>query len=56
LPRYQLHFRSNIDEIKSICLLAPSGERVSLAELCKISVDEAGPTDVLPQEEEEISE
>ena len=40
VPRYQPQFRSTIDQIKNIRLLAPSGERVSLAELCKISVDD----------------
>ncbi len=40
VPRYQPQFRGTIDEIKNIRLLAPSGERVSLAELCKISVDD----------------
>ncbi len=40
VPRYQPQFRGTIDEIKDIRLLAPSGERVSLGELCKISVDD----------------
>ena len=38
VPRYQPQFRSTIDQIKEIRLLAPSGERVSLGELCDISV------------------
>ncbi|MGA2369899.1 MAG: efflux RND transporter permease subunit [Candidatus Korobacteraceae bacterium] len=40
VPRYQPQFRGTIDQIKNIRLLAPSGERVSLGELCKISVDD----------------
>jgi cobalt-zinc-cadmium resistance protein CzcA len=40
VPRYDPQFRSTIDQIKDIRLLAPSGERVSLGELCKISVDD----------------
>ncbi len=38
VPRYQPQFRSTLDDIKNIRLLAPSGERVSLGELCKIGV------------------
>ena len=40
VPRYQDRFRSSIDDIKNIRLLAPSGERVSLGELCDITVDD----------------
>ena len=40
VPRYQEQFRSSIDAIKNIRLLAPSGERVSLGELCDITVDD----------------
>ncbi len=40
VPRYQPQFRGTIDQIKNIRLLAPSGERVSLGQLCKISVDD----------------
>ncbi len=40
VPRYQPQFRGTIDQIKDIRLLAPSGERVSLGQLCKISVDD----------------
>ena len=40
VPRYQPQFRGTIDQIKNIRLLAPSGERVSLGELCKITVDD----------------
>jgi cobalt-zinc-cadmium resistance protein CzcA len=40
VPRYQPQFRTTIDQIKNIRLLAPSGERVSLGQLCKISVDD----------------
>ncbi len=38
VPRYQPQFRTTIDEIKNIRLLAPSGERVSLGELCDIGI------------------
>ena len=40
VPRYQAQFRATIDAIKNIRLLAPSGERVSLGELCDITVDD----------------
>ena len=40
VPRYQPQFRGTIDQIKNIRLLAPSGERVSLGQLCRISVDD----------------
>ena len=40
VPRYQDRFRASIDDIKNIRLLAPSGERVSLGELCDITVDD----------------
>jgi heavy metal efflux system protein len=40
VPRYQEQFRSSVDAIKNIRLLAPSGERVSLGELCDITVDD----------------
>jgi cobalt-zinc-cadmium resistance protein CzcA len=40
VPRYQDRFRSSIDDIKNIRLLAPSGERVSLGELCDITIDD----------------
>jgi cobalt-zinc-cadmium resistance protein CzcA len=40
VPRYQPQFRGTIDQIKNIRLLAPSGERVALGQLCKISVDD----------------
>jgi len=40
VPRYQEQFRSSLDAIKNIRLLAPSGERVSLGELCDITVDD----------------
>jgi cobalt-zinc-cadmium resistance protein CzcA len=36
--RYQPQYRSTIEEIEDIRLLAPSGERVSLGQLCKISM------------------
>jgi len=38
VPRYQEQFRRSVDDIKNIRILAPSGERVSLGELCDINV------------------
>jgi cobalt-zinc-cadmium resistance protein CzcA len=40
VPRYQDRFRASIDDIKNVRLLAPSGERVSLGELCDITIDD----------------
>jgi len=42
--RYQPQFRRTIDEIANIRLLAPSGERVSLSQLCNISLDDGAST------------
>jgi len=39
VPRYQEQFRKSLDDIKEIRILAPTGERVSLGELCDITVD-----------------
>ena len=39
VPRYQEQFRRSVDDIANIRLLAPTGERVSLGELCDITVD-----------------
>jgi len=39
VPRYQEQYRKSVDDIANIRLLAPTGERVSLGELCDISVD-----------------
>jgi len=39
VPRYQEQFRKSIDDIANIRLLAPTGERVSLGELCDITID-----------------
>ena len=36
--RYQPQYRSSSDQIENIRLLAPSGERVSLAQLCDFSI------------------
>jgi heavy metal efflux system protein len=36
--RYQPQFRSTMEEIKDIRILAPSGERVSLGQLCSIGL------------------
>jgi len=38
--RYQRRFRSTPEAIENIRLLAPSGERVSLAQLCKIKTED----------------
>ena len=39
VPRYREQYRKSIDDIANIRLLAPTGERVSLGELCDITVD-----------------
>ncbi len=39
MPRYQEQFRKSVDDIANIRLLAPTGERVSLGEVCDITVD-----------------
>jgi cobalt-zinc-cadmium resistance protein CzcA len=38
--RYQAPFRSTIDQIKDIRIVAPSGERVSLGQLCEVKVED----------------
>jgi len=38
VPRYQEQFRQSVDDVKNIRILAPSGERVSLGELCDINI------------------
>jgi cobalt-zinc-cadmium resistance protein CzcA len=40
LPRYQEQFRRNIEDIANIRILAPTGERVSLGEVCDIKVED----------------
>lgn len=40
MVRYSPQYRNSVDAIKNIRLLAPSGERVSLAQLCTVSVDD----------------
>ncbi len=40
VPRYQPQFRRTMDDIENIRLLAPSGERVSLRDLCDISIED----------------
>ncbi len=42
--RYQAPFRQTVDDIANIRLLAPSGERVSLSQLCHISLDDGAST------------
>jgi cobalt-zinc-cadmium resistance protein CzcA len=36
--RYQPQYRSTIEQIENIRILAPSGERVSLSQLCEVSI------------------
>jgi heavy metal efflux system protein len=43
--RYQPQYRSTIDEIEDIRLLAPSGERVSLRQLCDVDIKD-GASDI----------
>jgi cobalt-zinc-cadmium resistance protein CzcA len=40
VPRYQEQFRRSIEDISNIRIAAPSGERVSLGELCDIKVED----------------
>ncbi|HLZ39943.1 MAG TPA: CusA/CzcA family heavy metal efflux RND transporter [Candidatus Sulfotelmatobacter sp.] len=42
--RYQPQFRRSVEDISNIRLLAPSGERVSLAQLSKITLDDGAST------------
>jgi cobalt-zinc-cadmium resistance protein CzcA len=42
--RYQERFRKTVEEIAGIRLLAPSGERVSLGQLCHITLDDGAST------------
>ena len=42
--RYQTQYRRTVDDIANIRLLAPSGERVSLAQLSKITLDDGAST------------
>jgi cobalt-zinc-cadmium resistance protein CzcA len=42
--RYQPQFRHSVEDISKIRLLAPSGERVSLAQLCNITLDDGAST------------
>src|ERR1700687_4989554 len=42
--RYQPQFRQTVEDIGNIRILAPSGERVSLAQLCKITLDDGAST------------
>ncbi len=43
--RYQRHFRTSVQAIKSIRILTPSGARVSLGQLCHIRIQE-GPSTI----------
>ncbi len=40
VPRYQENFRRTVDDIANIRILAPTGERVSLGEVCDIKVED----------------
>ncbi|HLK61953.1 MAG TPA: CusA/CzcA family heavy metal efflux RND transporter [Bryobacteraceae bacterium] len=40
VARYQPQYRSTIEEIENIRLLAPSGERVSLGQLCDVAIQD----------------
>ena len=42
--RYQQRFRKTVEDIAGIRLLAPSGERVSLGQLCHITLDDGAST------------
>jgi cobalt-zinc-cadmium resistance protein CzcA len=42
--RYQPQYRQSVEDIANIRILAPSGERVSLAQLCKITLDDGAST------------
>src|SRR3984957_3892084 len=42
--RYLPQFRQSVEDIKNIRILAPTGERVSLAQLCTISLDDGAST------------
>ena len=42
--RYQPQFRRSVEDIGNIRILAPSGERVSLAQLCNITLDDGAST------------
>ena len=42
--RYQPQYRQTVEDIANIRILAPSGERVSLAQLCKITLDDGAST------------
>src|SRR5262249_56171050 len=38
--RYAAQYRQTIEEVENIRMLAPSGERVSLGQLCKVKVED----------------
>jgi cobalt-zinc-cadmium resistance protein CzcA len=40
VPRYQEQFRRSVDDIRNIRIVAPSGERVSLAEVTDIKIED----------------
>jgi cobalt-zinc-cadmium resistance protein CzcA len=42
--RYQEPFRRSVDDISNIRILAPSGERVSLGQLCRIKLEDGAST------------
>ena len=42
--RYQAPYRSTVDDISQIRILNPSGERVSLAQVCKVALEDGAST------------
>jgi cobalt-zinc-cadmium resistance protein CzcA len=42
--RYQPQFRKSVEDIGNIRILAPSGERVALSQLCQITLDDGAST------------
>jgi cobalt-zinc-cadmium resistance protein CzcA len=42
--RYQAPFRKTVEDISNIRILAPSGERVSLAQLCQVKLEDGAST------------
>jgi cobalt-zinc-cadmium resistance protein CzcA len=42
--RYQPQFRKTVDDIANIRILAPSGERVSLGQLCQVKLEDGAST------------
>src|SRR6266852_4793111 len=53
--RYQKPFRSTVEDIANIRILAPSGERVSLGQLCQIKLEDGASTIYRQRSEEHIA-